>query len=161
MKKTNAARLLERLGIEYQLLEYRVDEQDLSAEHVARELGLPSKQVFKTMVLRGDKGGVFVCCIPGNGELDLKRVAQLTGNKKVELVPMKEIFGLTGYVRGGCSPLAMKKQYPTFLDSRALDFDFIVVSAGVRGAQLGLAPKDLVTALRAELGELISPGGFV
>ena len=148
MKKTNAARLLDRLGIDYELLEYRVDEQDLSAEHVAQELDLPAEQVFKTIVLRGDKTGVFVCCIPGNGELDLKGAARVTGNKKVELVPLKEILALTGYVRGGCSPLAMKKQYPTFLDSRALDFDFIVVSAGVRGLQLKLAPHDLAAASR-------------
>lgn len=155
MKKTNAARLLDRLGIDYELLEYRVDEQDLSAEHVAQELDLPAEQVFKTIVLRGDKTGVFVCCIPGNGELDLKGAAHVTGNKKVELVPLKEILALTGYVRGGCSPLAMKKQYPTFLDSRALDFDFIVVSAGVRGLQLKLAPHDLAAASRAKVGELI------
>ncbi|MDI9484020.1 MAG: Cys-tRNA(Pro) deacylase [Bacillota bacterium] len=155
MKKTNAARLLDRLGIDYELLEYRVDEQDLSAEHVAQELDLPAEQVFKTIVLRGDKTGVFVCCIPGNGELDLKGAARVTGNKKVELVPLKEILALTGYVRGGCSPLAMKKQYPTFLDSRALDFDFIVVSAGVRGLQLKLAPHDLAAASRAKVGELI------
>lgn len=155
MKKTNAARLLDRLGIDYELLEYRVDEQDLSAEHVAQELDLPAEQVFKTIVLRGDKTGVFVCCIPGNGELDLKGAARVTGNKKVELVPLKAILALTGYVRGGCSPLAMKKQYPTFLDSRALDFDFIVVSAGVRGLQLKLAPHDLAAASRAKVGELI------
>ena len=155
MKKTNAARLLDRLGIDYELLEYRVDEQDLTAEHVAQELDLPAEQVFKTIVLRGDKTGVFVCCIPGNGELDLKGAARVTGNKKVELVPLKEILALTGYVRGGCSPLAMKKQYPTFLDSRALDFDFIVVSAGVRGLQLKLAPHDLAAASRAKVGELI------
>lgn len=155
MKKTNAARLLDRLGIDYELLEYRVEEQDLSAEHVAQELDLPAEQVFKTIVLRGDKTGVFVCCIPGNGELDLKGAARVTGNKKVELVPLKEILALTGYVRGGCSPLAMKKQYPTFLDSRALDFDFIVVSAGVRGLQLKLAPHDLAAASRAKVGELI------
>ncbi len=155
MKKTNAARLLDRLGIDYELLEYRVDEQDLSAEHVAQELDLPAEQVFKTIVLRGDKTGVFVCCIPGNGELDLKGAARVTGNKKVELVPLKEILALTGYVRGGCSPLAMKKQYPTFLDSRALDFDFIVVSAGVRGLQLKLAPHDLAAASRAKVGDVI------
>ena len=154
MKKTNAARILDSLGIKYEILEYTVNEEDLSAEHVASELGLPLGQVFKTMVLRGDKGGVFVCCVPGSGELDLKGVARLTGNKKVDLVPMKEILGLTGYVRGGCSPLGMKKHYPTFVDSSALEYDSIVVSAGVRGAQLKLAPTDLVTASRATVGAL-------
>ncbi|HBN95032.1 MAG TPA: Cys-tRNA(Pro) deacylase [Firmicutes bacterium] len=155
MKKTNAARLLDSLGIAYELLQYQVDEEDLSADRVALELNLPTEQVFKTMVLRGDKSGEFVCCIPGSGELNLKGVARLTGNKKVDLVPMKEILGLTGYVRGGCSPLAMKKQYPTFLDARALNFDFIVISAGVRGAQLKLAPQDLVAVSKANIEELI------
>jgi len=154
MKKTNAARLLDSLKIPYELLEYTVDEEDLSAEHVAAELQLPIEQVFKTIVLRGDKTGVFVCCIPGCGELNLKGVARLTGNKKVDLVPMKEILGLTGYIRGGCSPLAMKKNYPTYLDASALDFEFIVVSAGVRGAQLKLSPQDLAVASKASIGEL-------
>ena len=155
MKKTNAARLLDSLGITYELLEYHVDEEDLSAEHVALELNLPAEQVFKTMVLRGERSGVFVCCIPGSEELNLKGVARITANKKVDLVSTKEIVGLTGYVRGGCSPLAMKKQYPTFLDARALNFDFIVISAGVRGAQLKLAPQDLVAVSKANIEELI------
>lgn len=154
MKKTNAARLLDRLGIEYEVLEYEVDEEDLSAGHVASELKLPVEQVFKTMVLRSDKGAVCVCCIPGHGELDLKRVARLIDNKKVDLIPMKEILNLTGYVRGGCSPLAMKKQYPTFLDASALDYPYIVVSAGLRGAQLKLAPQDLVKASQARVDRL-------
>lgn len=154
VKKTNAARLLDSLGITYELLEYHVDEEDLSAEHVALELNLPAEQVFKTMVLRGDRSGVFVCCIPGSEELNLKGVARITGNKRVDLVLMKEILGLTGYVRGGCSPLAMKKQYPTFLDASALDFDFIVVSAGVRGGQIRLAPQDLIIASKATIEEL-------
>ena len=155
VKKTNAARLLDSLGITYELLEYHVDEEDLSAEHVALELNLPAEQVFKTMVLRGERSGVFVCCIPGSEELNLKGVARITANKKVDLVSTKEIVGLTGYVRGGCSPLAMKKQYPTFLDARALNFDFIVISAGVRGAQLKLAPQDLVAVSKANIEELI------
>lgn len=154
MKKTNAARLLDRLGIEYEVLEYEVDEEDLSAGHVASELKLPVEQVFKTMVLCSDKGAVCVCCIPGHGELDLKRVARLIDNKKVDLIPMKEILNLTGYVRGGCSPLAMKKQYPTFLDASALDYPYIVVSAGLRGAQLKLAPQDLVKASQARVDRL-------
>lgn len=155
MKKTNAARQLDRLGISYELLEYDVDEEDLGADHVATELGIPVNQVFKTIVLRGDKNGVFVCCIPGNGELNLKTVARLTGNKKAELVPTKEILSLTGYVRGGCSPLAMKKQYPTLLDSSAFEHDYIVVSAGLRGAQIKLVPGDLVAASNASVEELV------
>ncbi len=154
VKKTNAARLLDSLGITYELLEYHVDEEDLSAEHVALELNLPAEQVFKTMVLRGERSGVFVCCIPGSEELNLKGVARITANKKVDLVSTKEIVGLTGYVRGGCSPLAMKKQYPTFLDASALSFDFIVVSAGVRGGQIRLAPQDLIIASKATIEEL-------
>ena len=155
MKKTNAARQLDRLGINYELLEYDVDEEDLGADHVATELGIPVIQVFKTIILRGDKNGVFVCCIPGNGELNLKTVARLTGNKKAELVPTKEILSLTGYVRGGCSPLAMKKQYPTLLDSSAFEHDYIVVSAGLRGAQIKLVPGDLVAASNASVEELV------
>ena len=155
MKKTNAARQLDRLGINYELLEYDVDEEDLGADLVATELGIPVIQVFKTIVLRGDKNGVFVCCIPGNGELNLKTVARLTGNKKAELVPTKEILSLTGYVRGGCSPLAMKKQYPTLLDSSAFEHDYIVVSAGLRGAQIKLVPGDLVAASNASVEELV------
>jgi Cys-tRNA(Pro)/Cys-tRNA(Cys) deacylase len=137
------------------VLEYEVDEADLGAEHVATALEIPLVQVFKTIVLRGDKKGIFVCCIPGNGELDLKGVARLTENKKVDLVPTKEILSLTGYVRGGCSPLAMKKQYPVFLDSSALCHEYIVISAGLRGAQLKLAPQDLAKAAKATVEELM------
>ena len=154
MKKTNAARLLDRSAISYEVLEYQVDEDNLGAEHVATALGIPLVQVFKTIVLRGDKDGIFVCCIPGDSELDLKSVARLTENKKLDLVPTKEILSLTGYVRGGCSPLAMKKQYPTFLDASALDHEFIVVSAGLRGVQLKLAPQDLVKASKATVEEV-------
>jgi Cys-tRNA(Pro)/Cys-tRNA(Cys) deacylase len=158
MKKTNAARLLDGLGIEYEFLEYEVDEEDLSAEHVAQELELPVEQVFKTLVVRGDRQGIVICCIPGNGELNLKKVAMVTGNKRVELVPSKEILGLTGYLRGGCSPVGMKKRYPTLLDRGALEYDSIVVSAGVRGAQLKLAPTDLVKATTATIEELAIEG---
>lgn len=154
MKKTNAPRLLDRLGIDYQLLAYQVTEDDLSAEHVAAELDLPLGQVFKTMVLRSDKGQILVCCLPGEGELDLKAVARLTGSKKVDLVPSKELQALTGYLRGGCSPLAMKKSYPTWVDQSALAWKFIVVSAGVRGMQIKLAPGDLIKALEAQVAEL-------
>lgn len=158
MKKTNAARLLDGLGIEYEFLEYEVDEEDLSAEHVAQELRLPVEQVFKTLVVRGDRQGIVICCIPGNGELNLKKVAMVTGNKRVELVPSKELLGLTGYLRGGCSPVGMKKRYPTLLDRSALEYDSIVVSAGVRGAQLKLAPTDLVKATTATIEELAIEG---
>ena len=158
MKKTNAARLLDGLGIEYEFLEYEVDEEDLSAEHVAQELELPVEQVFKTLVVRGDRQGIVICCIPGNGELNLKKVAMVTGNKRVELVPSKEILGLTGYLRGGCSPVGMKKRYPTLLDRSALEYDSIVVSAGVRGAQLKLAPSDLGKATTATIEELAIEG---
>lgn len=154
MKKTNAPRLLDRLGIDYQLLAYQVTEDDLSAEHVAAELDLPLGQVFKTIVLRSDKGQILVCCLPGEGELDLKAVARLTGSKKVDLVPSKELQALTGYLRGGCSPLAMKKSYPTWVDQSALAWKFIVVSAGVRGMQIKLAPGDLIKALEAQVAEL-------
>lgn len=154
LKKTNAARLLDNMKTSYEVLEYQVDEDNLSAEHVARELGLPLAQVFKTMVLRGDRHGVIVCCIPGHGELDLKHIARLTENKKIDLVPTKEVVALTGYLRGGCSPLGMKKQYPTFIDASAFGHDYIVVSAGLRGVQLKLAPQDLVEALKATVGEL-------
>lgn len=158
MKKTNAARLLDRLGIAYELLAYQVTEDDLSAEHVAAELGLPLNQVFKTMVLRSDKQEVFVCCLPGNGELNLKAVAHLIGSKKVDLVPSRELPALTGYLRGGCSPLGMKKSYPTWVDRSALEREFIVVSAGVRGLQLKLAPGELVRALEAKVAELTTSG---
>lgn len=155
MKKTNVARLLDGLGIKYELLEYQVDEEDLSAEHVARQLQLPVEQVFKTLVSRGDRQGVVVCCIPAHGELSLKRVASITDNKKVELVPSKEILALTGYLRGGCSPVGMKKRYPTFVHKTALEYDFMVVSAGIRGVQLKLSPADLVKATGAIVEDLI------
>ncbi|HHT91169.1 MAG TPA: Cys-tRNA(Pro) deacylase [Firmicutes bacterium] len=157
MKKTNAARLLDSLGIEYELLQYEVDEEDLSAEHVAKQLDLPGEQVFKTMVLRGDRNGVFVCCVPGNGELDLKRVARLTKNKQADLIPQKEILPVTGYVRGGCSPLAMRKRYPTFVDASALRYDYIVVSGGLRGLQIKVGPADLIAATQATVERLILP----
>ena len=143
MKKTNAARLLEGLKIPHTLQEYPVDESDLSAEHVAREVGLPLNQVFKTLVARGDRTGVIVAVLPGDGELDPKALASVSGNKKVDLVPMKEVQPLTGYLRGGCSPLGMKKKYPVFLDESARAFPFISVSAGLRGIQVYVAPEDL------------------
>lgn len=147
MKKTNAARFLDGLKIDYKLCEYEVDESDLSAESVAKKVGLPPVQVFKTLVARGDKTGILMACIPGNSELDLRAIAATSGNKKVEMVHLKEIQPLTGYIRGGVSPIGTKKHYPIFLDESAMKFPFISISAGVRGSQIFIAPKDLIHAL--------------
>jgi len=159
MKKTNAARLLEGLKIPHTLQEYPVDESDLSAEHVAREVGLPLNQVFKTLVARGDRTGVIVAVLPGDGELDPKALASVSGNKKVDLVPLKEVQPLTGYLRGGCSPLGMKKKYPVFLDESARTFPFISVSAGLRGLQVYLAPEDLRRACEGTWAPLARRAG--
>jgi Cys-tRNA(Pro)/Cys-tRNA(Cys) deacylase len=147
MKKTNAARFLDGLKISYKLSEYEIDESNLSAESVAKKVGLPPEQVFKTLVARGDKTGVLMACIPGNAELDLKAMATVSGNKKVEMVPMKEIQQLTGYIRGGVSPIGTKKHYPIFLDESAMRFPFISISAGARGSQIFISPRDLIGAL--------------
>src|SRR5829696_2665960 len=134
--KTNAVRLLDRLGIRYELRTYDVDPEDLAAETVARKVGLPPEQVFKTLVARGDKHGVCLAVVPGNCELDLKALARATGDKKIDTVPLKEVEPLTGYVRGGVTALACKKAYPVYLDETAQLFDAISVSAGVRGLQI-------------------------
>lgn len=155
MTKTNAARILDRLGVSYELLAYEVDESDLSAVAVAEKLGQNIEQVFKTLVLRGDKSGVFVCIIPGAEELDLKKAAQLSGNKSACLVPVKEIFSLTDYVRGGCSPIGMKKNYPAFIDESCILYDFLFVSAGIRGLQMKIAPDDLIQVASCKMGDLI------
>lgn len=147
MKKTNVARFLDGLNIAYKVYEYEVDESDLSAESVAGKVNLPLEQVFKTLVARGDKTGVLMACIPGNAELDLKAMAPVSGNKKVEMVPVKEIQPLTGYIRGGVSPIGTKKHYPIFLDESALRFPFISISAGARGSQILVSPGDLTKAL--------------
>ena len=147
--KTNAARILDTLGISYELKTYEVDENDLSAVHVAASVGMPIEMVYKTLVCRGDKNGVVMAVIPGGGELDLKALAAASGNKRVEMVHLKEVFALTGYIRGGCSPLGPKKDYPVFLDESALSQDIIAVSAGKRGEQILLKPADLVTAAKA------------
>ena len=151
MKKTNAARFLDDLKIDYKLCEYEIDESDLSAESVAKKVGLPLEQVFKTLVARGDKTGVLMACIPGNSELDLKAMATISGNKKVDMVPMKEIQQLTGYIRGGVSPIGTKKRYPIFLDESAMKFPFISISAGARGSQIFISPGDLIKALDIKL----------
>jgi Cys-tRNA(Pro)/Cys-tRNA(Cys) deacylase len=142
--KTNAARILDAAGIQYQLREYEVDEDDLSAPHVAEKIGMPPEQVFKTLVARGDRSGVLMASIPANTELDVKALANASGNKKVELVPEKEVLGLTGYIRGGVSPVGVKKPYPFFVDETAILFDTISVSAGIRGCQMIVAPDDLL-----------------
>lgn len=143
MVKTNAARILDREGIHYELREYEVDESDLSAPRVAEKIGMPPEQVFKTLVARGDRTGVIMAAIPANSELDLKALAAASGNKKVELVPVKEVLGLTGYIRGGVSPIGGRKPYPFYLDETADLWDVISVSAGVRGCQMLLSPDDL------------------
>lgn len=142
--KTNAARLLDSAGIAYELIPYSYSEDDLSAQSVAAELGEDIDMVFKTLVLRGDKNGFFVCVIPGDFEVDLKTAARLSGNKSCEMVHVKELLPLTGYIRGGCSPIGMKKQYPTFVHESALLYDYIYISAGQRGLQLKISPQDLI-----------------
>ena len=149
--KTNAARILDREGVAHELRAYEVDENDLSAPHVAEAIGMPPEQVFKTLVARGDREGVLLASIPANCELDLKALAAASGNRKVELVPVKEVLGLTGYIRGGVSPIGARKSYPVFLDETAELWDLISVSAGIRGCQMLLAPGDLMRITAAKL----------
>ena len=158
MKKTNTARYLDSLKIDYKLVEYDVDESDLSAESVARKVNLPQAQVFKTLVARGDKTGVFMACIPGNTELDLKAMATVSGNKNVDMVHLGEIQTLTGYIRGGVSPIGTKKRYPLFLDESAMTFSFISISAGVRGSQIFISPGDLMKVLDIKVCRIARSG---
>lgn len=151
MTKTNTARLLDQAGIPYELIEYSFTEDDLSAQHVAAELGENIEQVFKTLVLRGDRNGCFVCVIPGNFEVDLKVAAKISGNKSCEMLHMKELLPTTGYIRGGCSPIGMKKTFPTFIHESALLYDYIYISAGQRGLQLKINPGRLIDYIKAEL----------
>ena len=153
IEKTNAARLLDRAEIAYNLIPYEFDESDLAASHVAQSLGEPIERVFKTLVLHGDKNGYLVCVVPGNTEVDLKALAKASGNKKTEMIPMKDLLGVTGYIRGGCSPIGMKKKYPTYIHSTALGFDSIFISAGVRGLQLQLSPSELISFTNATVGD--------
>lgn len=152
--KTNVARLMDTAKIEYELVPYQVDDEDLSAIHVAAQLGEDVAQVFKTLVLRGNKTGLLVCVIPGDAEVDLKKAAHISGNKSVEMIHQKELLPLTGYIRGGCSPIGMKKPYPTYIHETCEVFDYIYVSAGVRGLQLKIAPNDLISYTSATVGDL-------
>lgn len=156
INKTNVARILDQKKIRYELVPYEVDENDLAATHVASQLGEDIAQVFKTLVLRGDKNGLLVCVIPGDKEVDLKKAAKLSGNKKVEMIAMKELLPLTGYIRGGCCPIGMKKPYPTWIHSTCVDFPFIFISAGVRGLQLKINPSDLLGATGASVADIIA-----
>lgn len=151
MIKTNAARLLDAAGIHYELIPYAYTEDDLSAQHVAAELGEDIDQVFKTLVLRGDRTGCFVCVIPGDFEVDLKVAARISGNKSCEMLHLKELLPTTGYIRGGCSPIGMKKAFPTYIHESALLCDYIYISAGQRGLQIKIAPQDLIDFVGAEL----------
>ena len=156
INKTNAARILDQKKIQYELVPYEVDENDLAATHVAGQLGEDIEQVFKTLVLRGDKNGLLVCVIPGDKEVDLKKAAKLSGNKKVEMIAMKELLPLTGYIRGGCTPIGMKKPYPTWIHLTCGEFPFIYISAGQRGLQLKLNPSDLLKVTGAAVADLVA-----
>ncbi len=154
VSKTNVARLLDKAKIAYELVPYVVDENDLAATHIAEQLNENIKQVFKTLVLKGDKNGYFVCVIPGDEEVNLKKAAKVSGNKKADLIPMKDLLGVTGYIRGGCSPIGMKKLFPTFFDDSCSVFDYIYVSAGIRGLQIKVSPNDLVKYVNADMVDL-------
>jgi Cys-tRNA(Pro)/Cys-tRNA(Cys) deacylase len=158
LKKTNAARILDDFKIAYEIKEYSVDEEHLDAVHVAQSVHMPVEQVFKTLVVRGDKTGILFAVIPGNGELDLKALAKVSGNKRAELVHLKEVLPLTGYIRGGCSPLGAKKNYPVFLDITATNWPKIAISAGKRGMQILLAAVDLQKVTAAVIDVLTLKG---
>ena len=154
IEKTNAARLLDKAKLQYNLITYEVDENDLAVQHVADCLGQDIARVFKTLVLHGDKTGHLVCVVPGNSEVDLKALAKASGNKKVEMIAMKDLLAVTGYIRGGCSPIGMKKRLPTYFHSTALNFDHIYVSAGVRGLQIEISPAVLIDFVGASVAEV-------
>ena len=158
VEKTNAARLLDRAKIPYELIPYIVDENDLAATHVAMQLDEPIDLVFKTLVLKGDRTGYFVCVVPGDHEVDLKTAARVSGNKKADLIPMKDLLPVTGYIRGGCSPIGMKKWFPTYIHRFATDYPFIYISAGVRGLQFKIAPDDLIGYVKAIIADISSKG---
>ncbi len=154
INKTNVARLLDKAKVKYELIPYEVDDHDLSAIHVAESLGENIEQVFKTLVLHGDKTGYFVCVIPGEHEVNLKLAAKVSGNKKCDLIPMKDLLPLTGSIRGGCSPIGMKKHFPTYIHETCEQFPYIYVSAGIRGLQIKLAPTDLIKESKAVICNL-------
>lgn len=154
MTKTNAMRLLDAAGLAYGTAEYTYDESDLSGMHAAEKIGMPPEQVFKTLVTRGDKAGITVFCIPVCCELDLRKAAAASGNKKLEMIHVKELLDLTGYLRGGCSPIGMKKPYPTYIDETAELFDKIAVSAGLRGQQIIIEPNNLITYIKAQKADV-------
>lgn len=155
ISKTNAVRILERENINYSLIAYDVDESDLSAKHVAEQLGEPIDQVFKTLVLKGDKTGYFVCVLPGSQELDLKQAAIVSGNKYCEMIPMKELLPVTGYIRGACSPIGMKKTFPSYIDASCKNFEYIYLSAGKRGLQIQISADDLTKVIPITIAVLI------
>nr|WP_297162110.1 Cys-tRNA(Pro) deacylase [uncultured Dysgonomonas sp.] len=155
INKTNAARLLDKAEINYELISYEVDESDLSAIHVAKQLNEPIEQLFKTLILKGDKSGHFVCIIPGAEELDLKLAAKVSGNKSCQMILMKDLLSVTGYIRGACSPIGMKKKYPTYIHSTCENFEFIYISAGQRGLQIKIAPSDLIKVIEATISILV------
>ncbi len=155
MVKTNAMRLLDAEGISYRTAEYEFDENHMTGEYAAKEIGMPAETVFKTLVTRGDKNGINVFCIPVDCELDLKKAASASGNKKIEMIHVKELLGLTGYIRGGCSPIGMKKKYPTCIDETAVLFDEIAVSAGQRGCQIILSPVNLISYVKGLEADLV------
>jgi Cys-tRNA(Pro)/Cys-tRNA(Cys) deacylase len=157
MHKTNAVRILDRLGINYELREYAVDPDDLSAETVAAKIGLPPEQVFKTLAIRGDDTGILLAVIPAGHEIDFKALARITGDRKTDLIPLKEVQAVTGYIRGGVTALACKKSYPVYLDELSEICDVISVSAGVRGLQILLTPKDYVRAVNARVVPIARP----
>ena len=157
MKKTNAVRILDGHKIKYELRDYIVDENDLKAETVANKIDVPLVQVFKTLVVKGDKLGVMLACIPGGEELDLKALAGISQNKKVGMVPLKDILGLTGYIRGGVSPLGVKKNYPLFVEEKIIQYPFVSISAGVRGCQILIDPKALLAVVQGTLCTISRP----
>lgn len=156
INKTNVARLLDKDKIAYELIPYEVDENDLSAVHVAQQLNEPVERVFKTLVLKGDKTGYFVCVIPGDKEVNLKHAAKISGNKSCEMIHMKDLLQVAGYIRGACSPIGMKKLFPTYFHSTALDYDYIYVSAGQRGLQIKINPNDLIPLVKGVTGDIIN-----
>lgn len=155
VEKTNVARLLDKAGIGYELIPYVVDENDLSAVHIADQLSEPVERVFKTLILHGDRSGYFVCVVPGDAEVNLKLAAKVSGNKKCDLIPMKDLLQVTGYIRGGCSPVGLKKPFPEYFHETFPSFDYVYVSAGIRGLQLKVSPMELLEYVGGEIADLI------